>query len=325
MEKNFSLRRAINAHIAGRPQDEAEQRAIDEARKTGGVDARTVGVLPIPVTTRAALTASDNPNIKTDTAGVLLPLEDSVLAKAGFTILTGLVGNLRVGSHTGVEASWLAEGEAVEDGEGKFREVVTLKPKRLSATVTISKQLLAQTGAEFDVLVEKLITGAVMDKLEATIFGAGKGDEKTPAGLFANAESLGAVDWEKIVDLESDLAAARALTGALSYITHPLLLTKAKKTLKDVTGGGGFIANGNINGYPAHRTANVADKMGSGTDEYGVAFGNWSDFYIGQWGPIQITHNPYTRAFDDEMILVLESYWDFASIRKESFAIATMK
>lgn len=217
------------------------------------------------------------------------------------------------------------ENDRAKDAAGEFKKGVKLTPKRLTAFLTVSKQLLLQTSGEVETTLRELIAQAVLTKLEQTVFSFLPGNNNRPSGLFVGAESLGAISWDNIVSMEDGLANADAIKGNVAYITHPKLLTKAKTTLKDVSGGGGFIAKGMMNDYPAIRTTNMCKELGVAGDEYGIIFGNWNDLVIGQWGTIEIIANPYTLAREGEVQLVLNSYWDFKTIRNESFAIGSMK
>lgn len=217
------------------------------------------------------------------------------------------------------------ENDRAKDAGGEFKKGVKLTPKRLTAFLTVSKQLLFQTSGEVETTLRELIAQAVLTKLEQTVFSFLPGNNNRPSGLFVEAASLGAISWDNIVSMEDDLANADAIKGNVAYITHPKLITKAKKTLKDVTGGDGFIAKGMMNDYPAIRTTNMCKELGVAGDEYGIIFGNWSDLVIGQWGALDIITNPYTHARDGMVKIVINSYWDFKIIRNESFAIGSMK
>ena len=54
-------------------------------------------------------------------------------------------------------------------------------------------------------------------------------------------------------------------------------------------------------------------------------FGNWFDYFVGQWGAIDMTVDPYTQANRGLVRIVVNSYWDMGKIQDESFSIAAMK
>ena len=332
MSKEFSIRRAIAAQITGRAQEESEHKVLEQSKQIQKEAHRSINSnyqnksgMYIPLELRKVLTAQDNPIIQTERGETIFPLDGSVLKQAGARFLTGLKSDFTYPTHTGVQAYWGAENESAKDAGGEFKEGLKLKPKRLTAFLTVSKQLLAQTSGEVETILRELISQAVLNKLEQTVFSSLTGNNDRPSGLFVEAASLGTISWDNIVAMEDDLANADAIKGSVSYITHPKLITKAKKTLKDVTGGGGFIAKGMMNDYTALRTTNMCKEIGVAEDEYGIIFGNWNDLVIGQWGTIEIIANPYTLAREGYVQLILNSYWDFKTIRNESFVIGSMK
>lgn len=69
----------------------------------------------------------------------------------------------------------------------------------------------------------------------------------------------------------------------------------------------------------------MPSDLGAAEDEYGIIFGNWSDLVIGQWGALDIITNPYTHVREGMVEITINSYWDFKTIRTESFAIGSMK
>ena len=129
--------------------------------------------------------------------------------------------------------------------------------------------------------------------------------------------------------METKADVANALFGNIAYIMHPTLIGKAKTKVKDASGAGGFIIGENgmgyINGYRAFRTTNMPTEVGSESDGSGIVFGNWFDYFVGQWGAIDMTVDPYTQANRGLVRIVVNSYWDMGKIRDESFSIAAMK
>lgn len=325
MSKEFSIRRAIEANCFGQKQAEPEASVIARGAEEHSQFNSSSRSMLIPVEARATLKAGGNPLIQEEKAELILPLGERALKKAGARFLTNLKGDLVFPEFKDIKAYWTGENEASTDAGGSFTKSRKLTPKRLTSHVMVSRQLLLQDSIEVEQMFRDMLAEAVLRKLEQTVFSAGKDVENTPDGLFATATSLGEITWENIVSMEGTLAEADALRGSLAYIAHPTLVTTAKTTLKDVTGGGGFIANGQINEYPAIRSSEVSSDLGAAEDEYGIIFGNWEDLVIAQWGALDITPNPYTHVREGMVEIVINSYWDFKTIRNESFAIGSMK
>lgn len=330
MEK-FSLRKAIVAQMNGKAQGATEQSVIEEGMKLNsrsGVE-MTEGSLVVPMSFRSALTAgADNGVlIDEDKQELLFPLENRlVLAQAGARYMTGLTGNISWPNTTAANVFWEGENAEAKDGANAFGKSKVFSPKRLTAYVDISKQLLIQENRDVEGIVRQLITNAIAQKIEATAFGEA-GDGNTPDGIFADIEATsGSLDWATIVDLETKVDTQNALIGDLAYVMHPALLGKAKTKVKDASGAGGFVFGnegiGMMNGYKALRTNNVGGDASTG---YNVIFGNWNDFFIGQWGSVEILVDQYTQATKGMVRLVVNSYWDMGVIREESFTAAKLK
>lgn len=329
---NFSLRKAIVAQMTGRVQDAAEQKVIEEGIKLNtrsGVE-MTEGSLVIPMSYRSALTAGADNGVLVDEdkQEMLFPLQNKlVLAQAGARFMTGLTGNIVWPKATGANVYWEGETADAKDGAPTFGKSASFTPKCLTAHVDISKQLLIQENRDVEGIIRQLITDAIAQKLESTAFGADGADENTPNGIFATVEATaGTLDWATIVGLETQVDVANATMGNLAYIMHPSLVGKAKTKVKDASGAGGFVFGndgaGMMNGYKVLRTNNVGGDASNG---YNVVYGNWNDYFIGQWGSIEILVDPYTQATKGLVRLVVNSYWNMGVIREESFAAAKLK
>lgn len=347
----FSLRRAIANMVDGNQQNDAEAAVIEAAtahHNTSGAqmaDRRGI-VVPVNMEKRAAFTAATEAAtgvvIDEEQQEMLLPLQSAlVLSRAGARFMTGLQGNIYWPEFSGANVFWEAENASAKDGAGAFSKGGLFKPLRLTAYVDISKQLLVQENTSVEAYIRQAIAVAIAQKIEQTAFSEKTGVDNTPDGMFGtlDANVKGDMTWAQIVAMETNADVQNALFGNLSYILHPALVGKAKTKVKDASGAGGFIFTGNgdgqLNGYRALRTNNLPKGL-RGTpaeeeqeavsgDEYGIVFGNWADYFIGQWGGIELLVDPYTQALKGTVRLITNSYWNMGFIRKESFCIASMK
>ena len=168
-------------------------------------------------------------------------------------------------------------------------------------------------------------------KIEQTAFSKAKLSEYAPDGLFIGADLTvdGALSWANIVAMETKLASDNALMGNLAYIMRPELRGVAKTKVKDASGAGGFVVEGNggglLNGYKALASTNVPTGLGDGSDAHGIIFGNWSDYFIGQWGALDIVVDPFTQAKDSIVNVTVTMWANMGVIRPESFAIGALK
>ena len=245
-----------------------------------------------------------------------------VLAKAGANYLTGIQGEISIPVYSGSNVAWAGETATASAGEGTFSEIV-LKPKRLTTKVAVSKMFLTQTSEDVEQMLRNDILNAVAAKLESTILSDTSGTTAAPTGLFTTSLGISTVtagsgatsNWDLVVDMEGNVENNNTL-GELSYVMSP----KAKAALKKSKAieGKFVLVDNEVNGYPALATSAVK------TDAK-IICGAWNDLIIAQFGGIEVTVDPYTSAADGKINLVLNSYFDFAPRRKESFVIGTLK
>lgn len=317
MKEKFSLLKAINDVANNRQLDERAQEVVTagiaEMRKAGQSYS---GQIVLPIEERADIQATvatkGQENVAEDKLGILEPLRANlVLAQAGATYMTGLVGNVSIPVYSGSNVGWAGEVSAASDGAGTFTEV-NLEPKRLTAYIDVSKQFLIQDSNSAEEMLKRDIVNAISNKLEATILGSEAGDATKPAGILNGVSADEAVvTYKDIVKMEADLE-AKNVRGDIKFIVSPSAKADLKTTDKG-TDTGKYLMEGNeINGYPVLCTSAVAGK--------GVIMGNWSDYVIGQWGGIDLTVDPYTQAANGKVRLVINAYFDAKPRRTEAFA-----
>ena len=310
--KNFSLIKAINDVVNNRNINEDALNVIEmgatEMRKSG---LSYSGQIQLPVEERgdavAATVATDGKEIvATDKLNILSPLMGkSILAEAGATFLTGLVGNISIPNYTGSTCGWKGELEAAGNGKGTFGSV-ELSPKRLTAYIDISKQFLTQDSVGAEEMLRADIVNSLIAKLEKTIFGDEVGDTKKPAGIFNGAEVL-APSYQGVCDAE---AAVTDYSGEKRFVMSPT----AKSAFKQATISGSksdlrlLLEDGEVDGYPVSDSSNVVAG--------GYAFGDFSELVVAQWGGIDIVVDPYTLATNNAIRLVINAYFD-AKVRRE--------
>ena len=310
--KNFSLIKAINDVVNNRNINEDALNVIEmgatEMRKSG---LSYSGQIQLPVEERgdavAATVATDGKEIvATDKLNILSPLMGkSILAEAGATFLTGLVGNISIPNYTGSTCGWKGELEAADNGKGTFGSV-ELSPKRLTAYIDISKQFLTQDSVGAEEMLRADIVNSLIAKLEQTIFGDAVGDTTKPAGIFNGAEVL-APSYQGVCDAE---AAVTDYSGEKRFVMSPT----AKSAFKQTTISGSksdlrlLLEDGEVDGYPVSDSSNVVAG--------GYAFGDFGELVVAQWGGIDIVVDPYTLATKNAIRLVINAYFD-AKVRRE--------
>ena len=319
----FSLIKTINDIVNNRSMTEEAQAVLnagtEEMRKAG---LSYSGQIQLPVSEMreapAAIVAGQETYgaevVATEKLNILEPLRNRmVLAQAGATYLTGLVGNVSIPTYTGSNVGWKGELVDAEDGKGTF-DSIEFSPKRLTAYIDVSKQFLAQDSVGAEEMLYRDIVNAIADKLEATILGAGAGDANTPEGIFNGAETL-TVDFSNIVEMEKALEEAK-LFGDYKFIASPAAKAKFKTTT--ISGSKSdlrMLMEGNeVNGYPVLTTGNCA----------GVAFGKWDELVIAQWGSLDIIIDPYTQAKKNAVRIVVNAFFDAKPRRAEAIVKKTL-
>lgn len=328
--RQFSILKAINEKLNG--QFTEETRAVIEAGKNAMSNAGQSfkGDILIPMEERAITISGGDATggvVKTiEKTSILEPLRNSlVMVNAGATYLSNLKGDVAIPSYSGSNVGWASEVGSATDGKGTFKEVV-LKPKRLTAILDVSKQFLIQDSVDAENMLRADLAKAIAEKLEQTILGSHTHAEDKPDGLFTGAAPAdkGAMTFARMVDMEAKVEEANAGGSNMCYIMSPKMKAKAKVTQKG-QGLGMIYEADTVNGYKVLSTNSVAKGLQTAADEFGVVFGDFSNYVIGQWGALDITVDGYTKAADGQVRLVVNAYFDAKPKREGVFAVASMK
>lgn len=336
----FSLRRAMADLVSGKGMSDqtlsVHERGLSVHNSCGyGATSDTRSLL-IPIaeqdtekrsTLLAGTPANGGELLQEENMELLLPLRSAlVLGRAGARMVTGLTNNEKINAYGGTTVTWEEETAPAKDGAGTFTSK-SFSPKRITAYVDISKRLLLQESDAIDALIRQDMADAVAAKLEVTAFGNHESVTTMPDGLFTGAtiDIKGAASWANVLKMEESLQVQNAANGSVAYITHPSAASKFKGTVR-AAGIPYFISEGNmLNGYPMLTTTNRAKSLQTAGDEYGIAFGNWADYLILQWGALDLTYDPYTKATEGCVRFVINAYFDMGKRRAESFVLGSVK
>ena len=302
--RKYSLAAAIRAKMAGKELEGIEAEADRRGRQ--GMEPTSDNSFFIPMEKRAVLQAGTatlgKEDVATDFLDLVTPLENElVAAQAGATFLTGLKGDIAVPFYTGSTAGWAGEISPAANGEGTFKQK-TLAPKRITAYIDISKQLLIQANDSIEAYLQQSLVTAVRECLESTMFGSAAGSATKPAGLLNGVTALTAdVTYGDLVDAETALLKNnfKNLSWVASYDAHGTLKQTPKIAGQPVY----LLEDGMIDGRKCFFSNNVADR--------GLILGDFSELTIGQWGGIEVLVDPYTQAVNGTVRLVVNSYWDY--------------
>lgn len=318
MTKEFRLIKAINDIANNRSVDDTAQAVV----KAGAEEMRKAGVsyggqIQLPTSElRGAITvtAEGEDVVATEIYDILEPLRaKNVLVAAGAKFIPGLVGDVQVPSMTAGNVYWEGETASAKDGAQTFT-AVKLSPKRLTAYVDISKQFLVQDSKSAEALIRQDIINAINSKLEATILGSAAGTTTQPAGMFNGKSKTTIASFKNVCDMEAKIEDANVI-GECKYV----MSNKAKAALRNMAKSAKstelVMEGGAIDGTEVLNTSNV--------EEQNVVYGDFSNLAIGQWGSIDLLVDPYTKAGDGQVRLVVNAYFDAKVLRDGAFAYGT--
>lgn len=254
--------------------------------------------------------------VETEIDGILEPLyANSVLSQLGARWYTGLPkGDVQVPIMGKGNVGW--EGEiAAAQATGNTFTTKKLSPKRLTAYVDISKQLLVQDTIGVEAAIRRDIVNALNDKLQATILG---GEDKTdvkPAGIFYGVSETTINNYKDLCKFEAGLDDAN-INGEKKY----LMGNTAKATFRSMVKGNnntGMVLEANqMDGTPMINTSSVATNK--------FAYGDFNYLAIGSWGDLDITIDQYTQAVNGCIRLVINAFFDAVILRPEAFKFGTV-
>lgn len=313
----FSLLKAINNVVNNRAMDvltsAVNEKGIQEMRKTG---LNYAGQIQLPVSELRAVTvaAEGEDVVATDLYDILEPLRaKNILVQAGAKFMTGLVGDIQVPTMSAGNVTWEGETASAKEAEYTFSSV-KLSPKRLTAYVDISKQFIAQDSKDAETLIRQDIVKAINAKLESTVLGDLAGTATQPAGIFAGADLDTVADYEDICAMECAIEDENVF-GEMKYI----MSNKAKAALRCMAKSehNDYVLSGNtVDGTPYLNTSHISGKK--------LAYGDFSQLAIGQWGSLDLIVDPYTKAADGQIRIVVNMYVDAKVLRPEAIVCATI-
>jgi len=355
---NYSYARTI---VMGDKVDGLEREIHEELLKEqkalsiyGKVDRGSGIMVPLDLRTQeerlqqytlSSIAATKGAELVFDRPGEVIELlrNQSAVIRLGARLLTGLSSPIAFPKQTGaMTATWVGENPAAAVSASDLAlGLVTLTPRWLQATTTISRQLLLQATPEIEAMVRNdlaQIHALAIDR--AAIHGIGSNGEPKGIYLWPDVQTVamgGAVDYIELTTMVGKVADKNALMGSPGWLATPLLAAKWLATLDfaaaaagqriwqgriDTDGPGGQVA-----GYRAYSSSQVSKTMSTlaptGGTDHGILFGNWADQIIGMFGALEIISDIFTLA--DKGLIKLVSFQGADCIVRhgESFCVST--
>lgn len=244
----------------------------------------------------------------TDYAGFLPILRARMYTqRLGVRTIGGLQGDFSFVSQSSANTlQWGAE-TAVPTATNFGTQLKTLAPKNATALTKYTRQLLAQSVESVEGLVQDDLLKIIALGLDRAVFqGAGSTE---PTGVLSasgvNTVTMGTAGavptFAKLVDMETEIASDNADIETMGYVATPGIRGYLKQT-QQFSGTNGVPIwsvigkQGYVNGYEAFATNQVPNNLTKGSNtgtNHLIAFGDWSQALIAEWGAIELVVDPY--------------------------------
>jgi HK97 family phage major capsid protein len=216
-----------------------------------------------------------------------LPRNTLVAGQLGCRMISGLKGNIDVPKQLTPGAfAWGSENFASVDTDLTLGQV-TSSPKEGKASQTYGRKVFLQSEPNVgQIVMEDLNAIGKLAYDSAVINGAGG---NAPTGVL-NTSNIGDVvggslDWDALLEFESDIAIANLDSASLKFGTNPSVRAIMKGRLKSAGVSGYLMEGDTANGYPVV----VSNQFPANT----MVFGDWSKVWLLDWSMYDILINPY--------------------------------
>jgi len=327
--KTFSLLRALRSLAKGQElhADDAEVHAMaQEEMRASGLELPEGNAISIPTGVLRAQSVTGDSGAKggalvASTPMLVRPLQPVLAIESlGVNIMSGLVGDVPLPTSGAFTFAYGSETATTAGTDIGFSGP-TLKPKRCSGVVDISKKLLAQTSFSVEDYIIEQINIAYGN---AVTLAALNGSGEAPIGLYTLITTninttVGALTDATALALEGLVDAADGTNVKRAYLADPKVKSKAKGTFVDAGSGVRLSDGTSLNSYPFISTT-LMPTLNSGA-AHPIIFGDWNQLTVGYWDSVSIIVDPYTQAASGKVRLIIEGFSDIAVTNEKAFAI----
>ena len=249
--------------------------------------------------------------VETEIDGILEPLyANSVLSQLGARWYTGLPkGDVQIPIMGKGNVGWAGEISPAQ-ATGNTFTTKKLSPKRLTAYVDISKQLLVQDTIGVEAAIRRDIVNALNDKLQATILGVEAKTDEKPAGIFYNVSETTINNFKDLCKFEAGLDDAN-INGEKKYLMGNTAKATFRSMIKGTNATGMVMEANQIDGTPMINTSSVSTKK--------FVYGDFNYLAIGSWGDLDITIDQDTQAINGCIRIIINAFFDAVILRPEAF------
>lgn len=317
-QKQYSLMNALNGIASGK-RSGFEFEVSDEFAKQTGRSYTNGNSFFLPLNLRTQLsvgTSNKGGELRaTELRPELIDLlrqRSLAIGTLGARFMPGLVGNVAFPRQTAAAtATWVAEAPGSDMALSSLSlDQVTLSPKTLQASTTVSRQLLAQsTPAADQVIFDDLIAQHAIAIDTAVLYGTGASNQPTGVGVAAgtNVIAMGGngaqASLAKVLEGMREIEVDNAMTDNVTFVTTPGMkfsmasivrfASTDSRTLWDLD-------SSSVVGIPAYSTNNLPTNLVKGTSGavcHAAIMGDFSQVMVGEWGAgAEIIVDPYSLA-----------------------------
>jgi HK97 family phage major capsid protein/HK97 family phage prohead protease len=325
--RSFSFLRAINylanptdraAREAAAFEIEASEAAADKLGRASRGITIPVDVMRRDLNVGTATAGGNLVETQLDSANFIDLLRNaSALDQAGATVLTGLSGNVNIPRQSGAAtAYWVAESGSPTESQQTIDQVA-LTPKTCGAFTDFSRKLMIQSSIDVENMVRTDLARVLALEIDRVgLYGSGSSNQplglKDTTGVLSEDFAANTPTFAEVVALESDVSGANALLGSPVYLMNAAMAGSLKTATKDSGSGQFILQGGEVNGYRAVISNQVASND--------LWFGNFSDLIIAYFSGLDLMVDPFTGSTSGTVRVVALQDVDIAARHGASFS-----
>ena len=225
----------------------------------------------------------------------------------------------------GSTVAWAGEVAAAADGGADFGKV-TLTPKRVTGYANLSNVILAQNGTAAEASVMRDMGRNMGTQIDAAMF-ASANVASAPTAIVQTAGTLtftesaaggSAGAASDMLEAIQTIADNHGLDGNLAFVNQWALYSNIKGAAQ-VASVSPLYSDDRLAGYPGYFSNAPATAGGPPITSADGLFGDFSRVYFATFGPSSITVDPYSRAVNGEVRLIMNNYMDWGVASGASF------
>ena len=358
LSRDFSMAKAVRILTGNEREAGAEGELSQEARREAHLGGANFGYKGIGIpgsVLRAEWEAAEKRTDIDQTTSAIQPTVvgryvEAIRQNAVFSqvipasnILMGLTGDFKIPAVGSQSLAWAtAENSAAVDGGSNYTKD-TLAPIRLTGYADVSNRVIMQNGEQAMSMVMADFGRETANKIDAALFSTTNVTNAIPAiaatsgvntfteaaTYFAPSSTVNGTIYGDVLEALQTLANVNSANGALAFVGSTKLMSdliKSPQVLSVSPAASGFMLGAplkiDINGVPFYlSTSNTSN----GTTSADFVGGNFNFQYLGFFGGLDMSIDPYSVKLNDQQRIVVHRHVDATAIRGAAFVKATSK